>query len=74
MIINDEKTCLMKKHENHRNFFPKGNGPHKNPYANPPSEKLKTISTNLSPETNFQNASYETRFSYIENSGGMVEK
>ncbi len=56
----------MKKHEKPRNFFSKGNGPHKNPDPKSSSEKLKTIRTNLLPETNFQTASYERSFSYLE--------
>ena len=59
MIINDEKACLMKKHENHRNFFSKGNGPHKNPYANPSSENLKHRPAHMLPETDSEKQFYE---------------
>ena len=66
--MSDEKTRKSSK------LFSKGNGPHKNPYANPSSEKLKTIRTHLLPETDLEKQFSEKTFYQRENSGGMSEK
>ena len=48
--------------ENPRNFFSKGNGPHKNPDANPLCENSNHLRTHLLPETNFPKQFYEKTF------------
>ena len=52
----------VEKTENPPSFSSQGKGPHKNPYGNPSSEKLKGLPAHLLPETDLEKHFSEKTF------------